>query len=96
MMNNKAETPEAAIKEAMQPETTESPGASRNALLEALVKSNKKVTVLEDILDIFAGAIEDFRETPEEVDRIKLAEATLSYMAGVVDAFKAINGPIIR
>ena len=95
-MNNKAETPEAAIKEAMQPETPESPGASRNTLLDALVKSNKKVTVLEDILDIFAGAIEDFRETPEEVDRIKLAEATLSYMAGVMDAFKAINGPIIR
>ena len=96
MMNNKAETPEAAIKEAMQPETPENPGVNRSALLDALVKSNKKVTVLEDILDIFAGAIEDFRETPEEIDRPELAKSTLSYMCGVVDAFKAINGPIIR
>ena len=96
MMNNKAETPEAAIKEAMQPETPENPSVNRSALLDALVKSNKKVTALEDVLDIFVGAIEDFREAPEEIDRPELAKSTLSYMCGVVDAFKAINGTIIR
>ena len=57
---------------------------------------DSKTTMLEDVLDIFVGAIEDFREAPEEIDRPELAKSTLSYMCGVVDAFKAINGPIIR
>lgn len=51
---------------------------------------------LEDVIDIFIGALEDFREAPEEVGRADAAKTTLAYLAGVADAFKAINGPIIR
>lgn len=94
-MNNKAETPEAAIKEAMQPETPESPGASRNTLLDALVKSNKKVTALEDVLKLVFDASENHAEQALKGELVDPGRI-VSYFIGIKDAYEAINGPIIR
>lgn len=94
-MNNKAETPEVAIKEAMQPETPESPGASRNTLLDALVKSNKKVTVLEDVLSLAFDAAVANAEGALEGELVDPSRI-VSYLLGVKDAYEAIYGPIVR
>lgn len=94
-MNNKAETPEAAIKEAMQPETPESPGASRNTLLDALVKSNKKVTALEDVLSLAFNAAVDHAENAIEGELVDPGRI-VSYLLGIKDTYEAIYGPIVR
>ena len=98
----KVETPES---KAVQPETPERdplaaapPVVPIRELMDDVKKAERPMdrVALEDVVDIFLGALEDFREAPEEVNRVDAAKATLAYMAGVADAFKALHGPIIR
>lgn len=80
----KIETPEAA---AQQPETPEEP---------KLTALPRKQIALEDALDIMIGALEDLRDAPEGVNRGEATAATIAYMSGAADMFKALHGPIVR
>lgn len=87
MMNNKAETPEAAIKEAMQPETPET--------LRIIRPVDKTVIILEDVLDLVFSAVDDFTNAP--TDREVFSEGALvGYLSAVRDTYTAIYGPIER
>lgn len=80
----KIETPEAAMQ---QPETPEEP---------KLTALPRKQLALEDALDIMIGALEDLRDTPEGANRGEATMATIDYMNGAADMFKALYGPIAR
>lgn len=80
----KIETPEAAMQ---QPETPEEP---------KLTALPRKQIALEDALDIMIGALEDLRDAPEGVNRGEATAATIAYMSGAADMFKALHGPIVR
>ena len=80
----KIETPEAAMQ---QPETPEEP---------KLTALPRKQIALEDALDIMIGALEDFRDAPEGVNRGEAAAAAIAYMSGAADMFKALHGSIVR
>lgn len=95
----KIETPEAAMKEATQPSGWQIFDPASGGLGAAETpeqKPSKRLIALEDILDIFVGVLQDWREAPEEVDRDAAAKTTLAYMAGVADAYEAMYGPIVR
>lgn len=83
----KVETPEAAIKEAVQPEAPEAPRIIRPV--------DKTVIVLEDVLDLVFSAVDDYVNAPP--DREVFSEgAFVGYLSAVRDTYAAIYGPIVR
>lgn len=82
------ETPESSAKTLAQVDLAEIDRTRQRLAAEKLT--------LEDVLDIFVGALTDWREVPDEIDRETAAKTTLAYMAGVADAYQAIHGPIRR
>lgn len=76
----------AALKEAERPEQ---PVISKDVLLDALVKSEKKVTTLEDVLNLVLWAAAEYEGSDNPAECV-------TYLLGVKDAYEAIYGPIIR
>lgn len=78
----------AALKEAERPEK---PTVSKDIVLSALVKADKKVTVLEDVLALVFDLVTEY----DEGGRCGAADGMV-YLLGIKDAYEAIHGPIIR
>lgn len=76
----------AALKEAERPEDR---AVNRDVLLDALVKSEKKVTTLEDVLNLVLWAAAEYEGSDNPAECV-------TYLLGVKDAYEAIHGPIIR
>lgn len=76
-------TKEAAIKEAMQPETPERPRVK--------IEKIDRTVMLEDVLALMFDTIKDY-----DLNGGCGADDCMAYLAGVMDAFEAMHGPIIR
>lgn len=91
----------AALKEAEQPETPIQPETpvvpiiTRDHILSELVKAEKKVTALEDVLQLIFGALDDYIDASRgNEDRNE--GAFVGYLSAVRDTFEALHGPIVR
>lgn len=91
----------AAVKEAEQPEkpvqaeTPEVPVVTKDHILTALIKAEKKITALEDVLALVFGGADEYRESRLD-DEADAATMFYGYIIGLKDTYEALNGPIIR
>lgn len=90
----KIETPEAAVKEALQLETV-TVGRGPAEAPKIVTTVDKKAIALEDVLDMIFNAVDDFAERQDD-DRPGAAAALVGYLYGVKDAYNALCGPIMR
>lgn len=88
------ETPEAAVKEALQLETV-TVGRGPAEAPKIVTTVDKKAIALEDVLDMIFNAVDDFAERQDD-DRPGAAAALVGYLYGVKDAYNALCGPIVR
>lgn len=91
----KVETPEAAMRQPETPEASELTEPAKDWRREYQRAAAGKIAA-EDVLNLIFGVLEDLRELPDEADAEQSMKSVLSYIAGAADAYKALQGPIVR